>query len=102
MLQRKIILDFTWRSLLSTEAASVEEENSPRVKILTASKKTKPDNCTFLHPAWATLYKTALKKDTNLRQLFDAFDCKVLIALRLPRSSQFICLETHSHSGLRV
>lgn len=42
MLQRKIILDsLTWRSFLLTEAASVEEESDPRVRILRNSLKKK-------------------------------------------------------------
>lgn len=41
-LQRKIILDsLTWSSLLLTEAASVEEESVPRVRILKNSLKKK-------------------------------------------------------------
>lgn len=106
MLQRKTILDsLTWRSFLFTEAASVEEESIPRVRTLKNSlkkkKKRKTDNCTFLHPAWTTLNKTVLKMmlilDNYLMRL-----SKVLIVLRLPRSSQSICLETRSHSGVRV
>lgn len=107
-LQRKIILDsLTWSSLLLTEAASVKEESVPRVRILKNSfKKNKKRekrqiNCTFLHPAWTTLYKTVLKTILILDNYLMC-STNVLIVLRLPRSSQSICSETRSRSGLRV
>jgi len=43
----------------------------------------------------------SFKSSTRLGQLPTRLT-KVLIVLRLPWSSQSVCLETHSHAGLQV